>query len=340
MVDHPTHKRARLARIKAQQRAKDEVLRATSLAAFTQMSSPAPNGLKKENTSRPSLISSLDASFGSTSGRVSLASNATNSFNIKPEPSEPIMPQKRLSNNDSANTSFIKAEPFPLDNLMPPAKKVKSEVPKFPLATVDRNNAVPPVARSELEEIDRILAQKRDEMYVFSGHRRRTKEDKARFTWLSKEIDHLLLRRNMLIAQIAATAPPAQALVPATLSLQPAVKLEAVQSGSGVPAGPNRYQPYTQMQPYALGLPPTEDRKPVAVPPTLAMASGSNVRLPDVSSKMDVDGEDHYIPPNIHFVHEMYDGDRNGYGKDYDQDGNWMGRGRDRFVGPTAAKDE
>lgn len=286
-----------------------------------------------------------------------MASN-TNTSNIKPEPSEPVIPQKRLSDTGLPSTSsHVKAEPFPLDRLTipstPPAKKVKAEVPKTPLATVDRNNkAPPPAANSQLEELDRTLAQKRNALYVFSGHRRRTKDDKRRFTSLSKEIDRLLVRRNVLVAQIAAAAPPAPApapaLVPAPRSLlQPAVKPEVNQSGFGVFAGPNmnQLQPQAQMQPYAFSLPLKGDqRHAIAANPLYpqpAVASGSNVRLPDIPGKMDVDeDEDHHVPPDVHFNLGMHYEDENGYGEDFDQDGNWKGRGRDRFVGPTAARDE
>lgn len=309
------------------------------------MSSSTSSGLKRENTSRPSLLSRLDASLGFTSGGAFLASNPTNSFNIKPEPNEPTIPQRRSSGSDLATTLHIKAEPFPLTtSFMPPVKKVKSEVPKTPLATLDRNNvALPPAARSQLEEIDRTLTQKRNEMYVFSGYRRRTKEDKAKFTRLSKEIDRLIMRRNVLITQVVATAPPAPASVPAAHpSPHPVAKL--IQSGPGVSGGPDMNQRYTQMQPHPFSLPLMEDHKPTVVAnpysPPLGVASGSNVRLSDDPSEMDVDGEDHYIPPNVHFEHEIYNEDQSGYGENYDQDGNWMGRGRDRFVGPTAAKDE
>lgn len=158
----------------------------------------------------------------------------------------------------------------------------------------------------------------------------------TKFARLSREIDHLQSQKNDLVAIINSLSAPIE-LIPKP---GPIVSHHLALPPSG-PAG--SVPPLLPLAPafhnYAFAT-NIEHKLPIQAPP---MASGSNVRLPAMQWSDDTSDEDDedemsgslpgdYMGPTAASL--------GGYGPDFDQDGNFHGRGRDTFAGPQANADE
>ncbi|KZP29288.1 hypothetical protein FIBSPDRAFT_917412 [Athelia psychrophila] len=347
-ANQPTHKQGRLSRLKGG-------------------ASPVATNDRKPNTTvaanqrkRPSLLNALDAAPGSSSTSAIRAKAEPSelvipkkgaSFLAKPEPSDSVIPMKRPSSSHvgtaaasgstsaSASRNPVKKEDsFSYEKPSPP-KKMKEEASKMPLTFIDFNMGAmatqlqrqpqfqpPALTQSEilakLEDVNRRYAAKEADSRLLVV--RRSKVDKRRFTTLKREMDRLHVERQRYSALLQSLSAPQTRLeipkTPARLTLAP----------------PNT----------AFNI---QDRKPIIQP----VASGSNVRMPDV-----------YIP-NVHGYRDIKTGndttddegmasdvnmvpglpasamnDEQPYGENYDSNGNWFGRGRDTFVGPQANPDD
>lgn len=361
VADHPTHKKSRLTRIKNEESHSigasgsrvSLYLRKTTPSLTSLQSLPTaslnPDLIKKESTSRPSLLTRLDANFGSSSSTPTLQGRTMAGSSIKPEPSESSIPRKRLSDTLAPHT-VTKADPFPFDEFNassspPPNKKVKAEVPKMPLAQVNWNTAssiqVNPTASSmeltratvQLDQVQRMLTRNQADFNKLVQKRRKKKAELVKFGVLSREIDRLQDKKNEYNTLIASlVAAPVKAAKPEPM--QPT-------------AGPSRVISHLPPQPLpGFQNPAVKDHKPVvqAAPP---LASGSNLLLPNVdygqygAAGMDMDdGIDDLDLPD-HLLASLGPVERaSGYGENFDADGNFQGRGRDTFVGQKANADE
>jgi hypothetical protein len=298
---------------------------------------------------RRSLVSQLDAGFGSSSSNpIVQAKNASGFHFVKPEPSEPVIPRKRPSATGLSGT--VKTETFPLDTTDAPStptssKKIKAEIPKTPLALVNWNTAssnqsqasAPGLsiaeATAQLNEVQRKLTQTEINFNKLARKPRRTKAEMTRFGMLSRDIDRLQASKNDYAAIIASLAVKHKPFPGALVSSRvvPHIPAQLPQSFSN---------------PAFLTV---GEQKPVVHPPQ-PIASGSNVRLPDAHMayrdvKMDSDDEDGMSSDERELLNMPLSAagpvaDLGGYGENFDADGNFHGRGRDKFVGPQAKGDE
>lgn len=266
---------------------------------------------------------------------------------VKPEPSEPVIPKKRPSdmgvraNAATGNSNLVKKEEyFSFDKPSPP-KKMKTELPKTPLALINFNMAANPAqvqpgavvpalalaeASAKYEEVSRRYTTLEAE--ARSSKTRRTKVAKRRFDFLMKEMDRLQAERQRYGALIQSLVPPKPAL-------------------RSIPYLPARALPPLHQSSLAL-----VDRKPTIQP----VASGSNVRIPNVHTykdvKMGIDTTDDEAMSSDYGTEMQFEDDgetggaalggygEGGYGHNFDNDGNFHGRGRDTFAGPQAKADE
>ena len=299
---------------------------------------------------RPSLLSQLDARFGQPPvNPASRAKNATRSNIIKPEQGESIIPRKRPA-DPRLPGGTVKAEAMPFDVGIPPStpttlKKLKTDGPKSPLAPANRNTAsssqvqtsTPGLSMTEataqMNDIQQKLTRTELDFRRLARKKRKTKAEMTKFGKLSKDIDRLQASQNDYAAIITslAPAPPsiASAIVPSRV----------------VPHLPAQFPPPF----YKPAFHTFGEQKPIGYQPQ-PVASGSNVRLPDAwlgygDVKMSMSNEDDEDddrmssdepglpmgPPGVAL---------GGYGENFDSDGNFHGRGRDRFVGPRANPDE
>jgi hypothetical protein len=325
------------------------------------VSQPSASGVTKDiKPKRPSLLSQLDASFvPSPSSPPVQAKNASRSTFIKPEPSESVIPRKRPSDTGLTGSTG-KAELHPFDMANPPStptssKKLKAEAPKTPLAVINRNTgsssevqaSVPGLSMTEataqMDDVQQKLIRANIEFQKLARKKRKTKAEMMKFGRLSKDIDRLQARKNDYAAIVASLTPVPQ---PATHSLVPARDI------SHLPA------PFPPV-PHHPAFPSLEWKKPI-INQLQPIASGSNVRLPDVplpyrDVKMDPDDDDDDdddggdvgmssdgpgLPKHVIAAMGPASAGLEGYGESFDDDGNFHGRGRDRFVGPQANPDE
>lgn len=338
-MDHPTHKSARLVRIKARTAPNNQD--ACVIA-------PAPRMGMIERPKRPSLLSQLDASFGSYSSSSSSSSQprdqtriVSSPESIKPEPTEHIIPRKRPSDS-GLSSAGVKVEGFPMDFLGGSSsgpesfKKIKFEQ-KVPLASLNSNTASSSqqpsavglsltAATAQLEDVEQRLTKTIDEFNDLARKPRKTKADLTRFGVLNKHIDRLVAKKNdckAVITSLTHVAPnPPKREPPPFLFPAPD------------PFDFSRVQPPVQ-PPFAIQQPIIHQPQPVA--------SGSNIRLPDAMAYRDMEVDDGLSSdPDIpdHLRATLQPGVIGGYGEGFDTDGNFHGRGRDTFAGPQANADE
>jgi hypothetical protein len=313
-------------------------------------------GLGKDTKmKRPSLLSQLDAGFGSSPLTLTIqAGNAGGSNCVKPEPNEPVIPRKRPS-DIGLSDGTVKAEAFPLDIVDPSStpsasKKIKAEAHKTPLALANRNLAssnqvqasAPGLSVTEatvqLNEIQRKLTKAEIDFNKLTRKPRKTKAEMTKFGMLSREIDRLQARKNDYAAIISPLAPVAQQVSkhePIPAALVPSL----VVSPLPAPLPPAFSHPAF----FTIG-----EQKPAIHQPQ-PIASGSNVRLADVhlayrEVKTDTDDDDGMSTDGAELLDELFPARTatavGGYGENFDDDGNFHGRGRDKFVGPQAKADE
>ena len=319
---------------------------------FVKMPQAFASGLGKDiKMKRPSLLSQLDAGFGSSSLTPTVeAGNAAGSNCVKPEPNEPVIPRKRPSDIGLFD-GIIKAEAFPLDIVDPSStpsssKKIKSERHKTPLALTNRNLASSdqvqasapglPIAEAtvQLNEIQRKLTKAEIDFNKLTRKSRKTKAEMTKFGMLSREIDRLQARKNDYTAIIAPLAPVPQQ-VPKHEPIPAALVPSRVVSPLPAPLPPA----FSHAAFSAIG-----EQKPIIHQPQ-PVASGSNVRLADVhlayrDVKTDAEDDDGMSTDGAELLDELFPAAVGGYGENFDADGNFHGRGRDRFVGPQAKADE
>lgn len=318
--------------------------------------------MKDIKAKRPSLLSQLDASFGSSPSNSTVQiSNVSGSSVVKPEPSDGVIPRKRPF-DAGLSGGTVKTEVGAADPpLTPPSlKKFKAEAPKTPLALVNTNTAnqvqasAPGLslaeATAQLNEINRKLTMTEADFKKLARKPRRTKAEMTKFGRYSREIDRLQARKNDYAAIISSLALIPQQIVkpePFSMALVPSSVV------SHLPAQllPASHKPTSPL---------VAEQKPLIHQPQ-PIASGSNVRLPDahlayrdVKIDSDDDGDDNnelssdglglpynfelpYDPPAAMGPAAAVIG---GYGENFDADGNFHGRGRDRFAGPQADADE
>jgi hypothetical protein len=226
---------------------------------------------------------------------------------------------------------------------------MKGETPKTPLALINRNTA--PIsqvqastpglsmaeATAQLNEVQRKLIRTEIDFQKLARKHRKTKAEMTKFGVLSREIDRLQVRKNDYAAIIAPLAPvPRQAVKPEPIPLA----LVPLHVGCHPPA----------QLPLAFHNPAFGEQQPI-VHQRQPIASGSNIRLPDVRLahvKMDVDDDgdddgmssDGALPEDLRAAMGPAAASLGGYGENFDADGNFHGRGRDRFAGPQANPDE
>jgi cell pole-organizing protein PopZ len=318
--------------------------------------------VKDIKAKRPSLLSQLDASFGSSPSNSTVQiSNVSGSSVVKPEPSDGVIPRKRPF-DAGLSGGTVKTEVGAADPpLTPPSlKKFKAEAPKTPLALVNTNTAnqvqasAPGLslaeATAQVNEINRKLTMTEADFKKLARKPRRTKAEMTKFGRYSREIDRLQARKNDYAAIISSLALIPQQIVkpePFSMALVPSSVV------SHLPAQllPASHKPTSPL---------VAEQKPLIHRPQ-PIASGSNVRLPDahlayrdVKIDSDDDGDDNnelssdglglpynfelpYDPPAAMGPAAAVIG---GYGENFDADGNFHGRGRDRFAGPQADADE
>jgi hypothetical protein len=314
--------------------------------------------VKDTKAKRPSLLSQLDASYGSSPSNPTVRiSNVSGSGVVKPEPSEGVIPRKRPLEAELPRGT-VKTEAGTADPpLTPPSsKKFKAEAPKTPLALVNTNTAnqiqasAPGLslteATAQLNEINRKLTGTQADFSKLVRKPRKTKAEMTKFGRLSKEIDRLQARKNDYAAIISSLAPVPQQIVkpePFSMALVPSHALSHLPAQL-LPASHN---------PASL---PFGEQKPLIHQPQ-PVASGSNVRLPDAhlayrDVKMDSDEDDDDddndklssdglgLPYDPLAAMGPVAAAIGGYGENFDADGNFHGRGRDRFTGPQADADE
>lgn len=223
----------------------------------------------------------------------------------------------------------------------------------MPLALVNRNTGsssqaqAPAIGLSAadatkgLNEVQRKLTKSETDFSKLVRKPRKTKAEMRKFGMLSREIDRLQARKNDFTAIIDSLAPANQLIV----------KPES-NPVSLVPSRVNSHLPVQIPAPFQYpALPALEEQKKPIIQPQ-PVASGSNVRLPDVHPdykgvKMDFEDEndgmssdDTELPQNVLAALRAAAADPTGYGENFDADGNFHGRGRDRFKGPQAKADE
>jgi hypothetical protein len=307
---------------------------------------------------RPSLLSQLDASFGGSSSSATVQlQNGSGSSLVKPEPSEPVISRKRPFDTGLPGGT-VKTEAGTVDQSLTTSKKLKVEAPKTPLALVNRNIAnqvqasVPGLSTTEataqLNEVNRKLTKTEANFNKLARKLRKTKAEMTKFGMLSREIDRLQARKNDYTAIITSLAPVARQVVKAEPIPAALVHSRAI---SHLPV----QLPTTFPNPAS---PPFGKEKPLIHQPQ-PVASGSNVRLPDVhlayrDLKMALDDDDDGMSSDgmssdgLRLPQAMLAAmgpaaaamAMEGYGENFDADGNFHGRGRDRFVGPQADPDE
>ena len=291
---------------------------------------------------RPSLLSTLDASFGSPSTSPAVQPKIEPSVDsvtwMKPEPVESFIPQKRsftsgtmaATGSTSVDRALVKKEGFSSYDKPSPPKKTKVEAPKTPLKFLDFNMAptIPQPALTLAQVTSKLEAANREYNTLEAQSRllagRRSKADKRRYITLRGKLDKLDKERQHYAALMQSLEPP-----------QPRL-------GALNPLARHVLSPMMQGH--------------MPVPPPIA--SGSNIRLPDVyipdvhkyrDAKMGIDTTDDegLSDFDVGFGPGQHVGARGnmmeideGYGENFDADGNFFGRGRDTFQGPKANADE
>jgi hypothetical protein len=290
------------------------------------------------------LLSRLDASFGSSPAPFDSASVPGYSMGdihsvVKPEPTDSVVPRKRLS--DVATTTLdIKREPnvlhpplnrFPADRTQP--KKAKLEAAKTPLAQVNRNSShynqmVAPglsveQARERLRDTQNSISFEELVLDRLCRKSNPSNSDRLRMRRIARRISELRVKKEEYIAAI----PSAAALKhtgsenKSLVSLPTPVKYQPVASGSKV------------QRPAYNG--PTLDQKPIlGQPPINPAPSGSNVRSSSTRpvEPVDIMRRLEAAIPSVAGLPGPSDG--------LDENGDFHGRGRDPFVGPQAKADE
>lgn len=262
---------------------------------------------------------------------------------VKHEPTEPLIPQKRAS-DAATHVAGVKAEdghshtPLALvkQPATPPLKRAKSELSKTPLGSINSNTGAliqpkvdnpPPLpamtveqAQIRYDEVQRKLGLKEAAFEVLRLKGRKTQADRTKFGMLSKDIDKLLIQRAECFAALASARDRQMAYIAPTFG--------------NIQLPPPFHNP---------AFPTFQDRKPV-IQQAPAIASGSNVRLPTVPIpnpfhvKMDMDDDESddeemmFPQPIIPLAGDV--------DERFDDQGNFYGRGRDRFVGPQANAEE
>ncbi|KAJ7770573.1 SNF2 superfamily protein [Mycena metata] len=349
---HATHKRNRLARIKAE-------------------TSPRPNAAPVAGSSRTvvkkessSVLDALNASSSGTPHRQSFGSprlpipassspaapsapsrnpipkrsslvRVTPRANVKSEPVESTIPRKR------ANDTAFKVEDTT------PFKKVKQE-DKVPLALVNRNTmaksepVAAPIPAVDVEEVRRKISSTQTAIsHLESVHdrmQRKKNKTKSHITRMSHHATELQ-RLRKLKAEYDASLPRAASPIKRTASKTQLGKTESLPRLPPAFYNPAVAKPKTE--PFNKPFPPSPyDIKPVVQHNAVASSSkGFGARaLPDIASddEMEVDPVVtlnrylHAIPAIAPLA-----------GIDHaDANGDYHGRGRDTFVGPQAKADD
>ncbi|KAF7976186.1 hypothetical protein HWV62_7352 [Athelia sp. TMB] len=296
-ANQPSHKKAKLARLKGGAFATNS--NTTPIAHTPSM--PSLAGRK-----RPSLLSTLDASFGSPSTSPAVQPKIEPSPDsvtwMKPEPVESSIPKKRsftagtmaATGSTSVNRTLVKNEGFSLYDKPSPPKKTKVEAPKTPLKFLDVNMVPtnPPPAltlaqvTSKLEAVNREYNTLDAQSRLLAG--RRSKADKRQYITLKGKLDKLQKERQHYAALVQSLTPPQSRLG----SLNPLARLPPnpmMQDPKPIPplmaSGSNQLPSPYEARLGALNSlarlvpnPMTQGHKTVHLP----IASGSNIRLPDV----------------------------------------------------------
>ncbi|KAJ7039861.1 SNF2 superfamily protein [Mycena alexandri] len=350
---HATHKRNRLARIKADTSPRLNIAPAAG---------PSRAVVKKES---PSVLDALNStspfgtphrqSFGSPRLPIPASSSpaapsapsktlipkrsslvrVTPRANVKPEPVESTIPRKR------ANGTAFKAEDTA------PLKKVKQE-DKVPLALVNRNMmaksepVAAPIPAVDVEEVRRNISFTQAQIsHLEDMHdriQRKKNKTKAQITRMSHHASELQ-RLRKLKAQYDASLPRAASPIKRTGSKSQLGKTESLPRLPPAFYNPAVAKPKTE--PFNMPFPQFPyDIKPVVQHNAVASSSrGSGARaLPDISSddEMEVDP----VVTLNKYLHAIPDIAPLGGIDHADANGDYHGRGRDTFVGPQAKADD
>jgi hypothetical protein len=274
----------------------------------------------KQEPQRIDLVSHLDSKFGSSPSGLAV-SRHTVSGTVKPEPVESVVPQKRLS--DSAFS--LKHELNPSSNPLwsPSDKKPKLEDVKIPLSPVNRNKTtvnqapVPPMsveaAREKLEHVQTLISMNQTALDRINRKRSKSKRDSGSIKYYSREIVRLRAEKGEL-----------NAVIPNVSSVR---RLPSV-------SGLNAQQPPAYISYKGSAFDRDQKCEAAKVP----VASGSRVRLPvidtppmpmdDIQRNLEQRLAD-VVPPIMPLPDDHAD-----------ENGDYHGRGRDRFAGPQAKADE
>ncbi|RDB16047.1 putative ATP-dependent helicase C23E6.02 [Hypsizygus marmoreus] len=251
---------------------------------------------------------------------------------VKPEAAEPQLPKKRLSDVAFGAVQSGVQQTLPLT-----VKRPKVEpTAKKPLSQVNRNTgssenvlAAPSAEsvediRAKLVDVQREISLYESSLNALASKRRLTATDKRRLVSYNDKLNALRRQRDQHNAAIPNVSPLKRTQSRSKLNF--AAKAEPSVANLGVLPMFNHHPAFAQAK------------------QTQPVASGSNVRLPEVcggaSAYMDDEEDDlpaavlQRIGPLIPAIAPLMNAGN------FDANGDFFGRGRDTFVGPQAKADD
>ncbi|KAL1695226.1 SNF2 family N-terminal domain-containing protein [Schizophyllum commune] len=316
---------------------------------------------------------SRDPSNASLSRRKSVGAKPKGG--VKPEPSEPTIPKKRVTNDPSASTS---ASARKAATSAP--KRIKTETSFVSRHSSPENVRSVEDIREEIEAVSIEIAELQRSLFRMRRKVRPTKAEQTRTRKLDSKLKDLNDKKERLNASLPTLAPSSplrrtdsRTLAAMSFKRRPVDQKPVIQGPS---TSANPFPGHVKPEPVAAPL-PRFNRLPVKPEPSSSkvklespfaklprakaraavrrrsspIASGSDVRLPpsslppssDFDYEMDVDSDgDDLMPETI--LNKFGEAIPNiapvGGWENYDAEGNFHGRGRDHFQGPQAKADD
>ncbi|TCD64091.1 hypothetical protein EIP91_004563 [Steccherinum ochraceum] len=336
--NHATHSRERLKRVKAE-RGISSVKKEDSPSH--RIASPqTPNVFKGTPTKartplsasrKSSILMALDSSAGSSKpatpstplARQALVRSAASASKpaVKPEPEEAVLPKKRPS--DVALVGHGVPQPSPRipsykkpkyeDEDIPPVSPTKATFPTaLTLAKSSMKSEDTSETREKLKAIQSQISHAKDLRAKLQRKTTKSKGDWTRIAKYDSDIREYERRRDECNAALPSVKP---------LSRSNSLTGPPVASGSNVQLGSHLHIPAHSFENPFAGLADLPDVKPPAAVLKGPVTSSAAAFLQNqIAAGM--------------VVGETYEDE------DYDDQGNWHGRGRDQFRGPVAKADD
>lgn len=251
---------------------------------------------------------------------------------IKSEPTDRLVPQKRLSDVAFPAGDAIRSNPL----TRTPPKRTKIEAPKTPLSQVDRNSftykhtAAPGPSIERTRELIREFQDSISASQALLDRLRRkpkhSKSDVSRINRLSRQIQEFRKKKETLNATIPSVSPLKRTGSDVKPFATPSEQ-HSTASGSNIQLPPAFNNPFLDQKSIVGRLPQVN-----------SVPSSSNARLSNAT--MDVGGKQpldimrriDVAIPSVAGLPGPSDG--------LDENSDFHGRGRDLFAGPQAKADE